>query len=333
VRATVLGAGAWGTALAIHLARVGHSVALWDHDAARAADMRATRRNPRHLRDQVLSPRINVVAALDEALAGSDIVVPVVPSHSLATVLGAARPYVPPGALVATATKGLEHGTLRTMHDVSCAALPDHAARTVVLTGPSFATEVARGLPTAVVAAGPDDAASATAEAFHGDAFRVYTSDDVVGACIGGSLKNVMAIATGVADGLGLGHNAIAGIITRGLAEASRLATAAGARSPLTMMGLAGLGDLVLTCTGGLSRNRRVGVALGQGRALNDVLAELGEVAEGVGTAEVAMDLAARLSVSLPITEQVRAILLEGRHPAVALAALLGRERRAERDA
>lgn len=333
MRVAVLGAGAWGTALAIHLARVGHDVVLWDRDAVRAASMRATRRNPRHLRDYALPERLDIQSSWDQTLPGAELVVPVIPSHALGDVLRAARAHLPANAWVATATKGLEHGTLRTMHEVSCDAWPEHAPRTVVLTGPSFAAEVARGLPTAVVAAGPDAAAHATAEAFHGDAFRVYTTDDVVGACIGGSLKNVMAIATGVADGLGLGHNAIAGIITRGLAEMTRLATAAGATSPMTMMGLAGIGDLVLTATGALSRNRRVGVALGQGRTLADVLADLGEVAEGVGTAEAATTLATRLGVELPITEQVRAILVDGRHPAVALSALLGRERRAERDA
>ena len=332
MRCTVLGAGSWGTALAVHLTRIGHDTCLWDRNAERADEMRRTRRNPRHLKDTALPQSLSIDAALESALSGADLVVPVVPSHALRSTLLASRRYVPTHALVACATKGIEHHTLATMHEVAREAWPEHASRTVILTGPSFSVEVARGLPTAVVAAGPEPAAQAIAEAFHGEAFRVYTSDDVVSACIGGSLKNVMAIATGVASGLGLGHNAIAGIITRGLAETTRLAVARGATSPLTMMGLAGLGDLVLTCTGELSRNRRVGVALGQGKSLTTILAELGEVAEGGGTAEAALLLAQRVGVELPITEQVDAMLRQGRSPAAALARLLGRERRPERD-
>jgi glycerol-3-phosphate dehydrogenase (NAD(P)+) len=200
-----------------------------------------------------------------------------------------------------------------------------------VLSGPSFAADVARGLPTAVVIAGADRPAHVAAEAFHGDAFRAYHTEDVVGACIGGSLKNVMAIACGVADGIGLGSNARAAIITRGLAEITRLAVAMGA-NPLTMMGLAGMGDLVLTCTGDLSRNRRVGLALGAGRSLDEILVELGEVAEGVLTTRSARALGRKVGVELPITEQVHALLFDGKPAAIAIVELLNRERKPERD-
>jgi glycerol-3-phosphate dehydrogenase (NAD(P)+) len=212
-----------------------------------------------------------------------------------------------------------------------CAAELGHAERLSVLYGPSFAMEVAQGLPTAVVVAGEEKGAHIAAEAFHGDLFRAYHTEDVVGVCIGGSLKNVMAIACGVSDGLGLGANARAGIITRGLAEVTRLAVAMGA-NPLTLMGLAGIGDLVLTCTGNLSRNRRVGLALGEGRTLEQVLTELGEVAEGVTTASSAHKLANKLGVEMPITHQVHAMLHEGKPAVQAVMELMGRQRRAERD-
>ncbi len=332
MRVAVLGTGAWGTALAIHLARVGHQVAWWDHNAARATAMRRDRRNPSHLRDFELAPNIAPTPDLAAAVGEADIVVPVVPSHALREVLTRAAPDVGPAAALAIATKGLEDGSHMTVAEVAASVCPSAVDRIAVLSGPSFALEVARGLPTAVVAAGLAPTTQRVAAAFHGDRFRVYTSEDVVGVCLGGSLKNVMAIAAGVADGLGLGHNAIAGIITRGLAETGRLATARGGQSALTLMGLAGLGDLVLTCTGHLSRNRRVGVALGQGRPLSAILEELGEVAEGVGTARNAVALAETSGVELPITEQVHAMLDRGRPPMIALAALLGRERRAERD-
>jgi glycerol-3-phosphate dehydrogenase (NAD(P)+) len=215
--------------------------------------------------------------------------------------------------------------------DQVCAEALDAAGRVSLLYGPSFALEVARGLPTAVVVAGPDEASRVAAEAFHGDLFRTYHTDDTVGVCVGGSLKNVMAIACGVSDGLGLGNNARAAIITRGLAEITRVAVAMGA-NPLTLMGLAGIGDLVLTCTGNLSRNRRVGLALGQGRTLAQVLEEIGEVAEGVTTASSAYKLAARLGVEVPITAQVHAMLYEDKPAVQGLMELVGRPRRAERD-
>jgi glycerol-3-phosphate dehydrogenase (NAD(P)+) len=266
---------------------------------------------------------LRAIPDLGAACDHAELLVPVVPSHALRGVIQHAAPNIRRSTFVCCATKGIEDDTLDTMHSVLIEELPA-ANRISMLYGPSFALEVARGLPTAVVVAGGDDAAHAAADAFHSGAFRTYHTDDVVGVCVGGSLKNVMAIACGVADGVGLGANARAAIITRGLAEITRLAVALGA-NPLTLMGLAGMGDLVLTCTGNLSRNRRVGLALGAGRTLEDILAELGEVAEGVVTASSARKLSQKVGIEMPITEQVHALLYEGKPAARALADLLNR--------
>lgn len=330
MRCAVLGGGSWGTALAAQLARAGHETVLWDRNAERCAQMNQEHRNPRYLREVDLPPTLHASPDLAEACRGAALVVPSVPSHALRDVMRRAAPSIPVTASVCCATKGIEDDTLDTMHDVLSAELPG-PHRISMLYGPSFALEVARGLPTAVVVAGGDATAHAAADAFHFGAFRTYHTDDVVGVCIGGSLKNVMAIACGVSDGVGLGANARAAIITRGLAEITRLAVSMGA-NPLTMMGLAGMGDLVLTCTGNLSRNRRVGLALGAGRTLDDILTELGEVAEGVVTASSATKLARKVGVELPITEQVHALLYEGKPAKQAISDLLNRERRAERD-
>jgi glycerol-3-phosphate dehydrogenase (NAD(P)+) len=333
MRCTVLGAGSWGTALAVHLATLGHDTVLWDRHPDRCAEMSARRRNPRYLRDVVLPSALRAEADLAAATAHAELLVPVVPSHALREVMAASLPHIGADVPVCCATKGIEEGSLHTMYEVLEDVLGTEraSAHGSMLYGPSFAKEVAQGLPTAVVVAGTDGASHLAAEAFHGAAFRAYHTEDVVGVCIGGSLKNVMAIATGVSDGLGLGLNARAAIITRGLAEISRLALAAGAH-PLTLMGLAGMGDLVLTCTGDLSRNRRVGLALGKGRTLESILEELGEVAEGVVTARSARALGRKIGVDMPITEQVYALLFDGKPVARALVDLLSRERRAERD-
>jgi glycerol-3-phosphate dehydrogenase (NAD(P)+) len=330
MRATVLGAGSWGTALAIQLARVGHEVVVWDRNPDRCAVMNETRRNPRYLKEVGLPDGLSAVADLEAATRRAELLVPVIPSHGLRGVLAQARPWLRDDALVCTATKGIEDESLVTMDDVLVQELGGRA-RCSVLSGPSFALEVARGLPTAVVVAGPESAAAPAAAAFHGDLFRAYHTEDVVGVCVGGSLKNVMAIACGVSDGVGLGNNARAGLITRGLAEINRLAVAMGA-NPLTLAGLAGIGDLVLTCTGNLSRNRRVGLALGEGRKLPAILEEIGEVAEGVTTASSAWKLAHRLGVTMPITEQIHALLYDDKPVGMALGDLMRRERRAERD-
>lgn len=330
MRCTVLGGGSWGTALAVQLARQGHDTWIWDRNPDRCEVVNRTHRNPRYLKSVDLPPSLVAHADLAEASARAELLVPVVPSHALREVMDAALPHVPGSAEVCCATKGIEDGSLMTMHELLVEQLGG-PERVSMLYGPSFALEVARGLPTAVVVAGPDRTAHVAAEAFHGKQFRAYHTEDTVGVCVGGSLKNVMAIACGVSDGFGLGSNARAGIITRGLAEISRLAVAMGA-NPLTLAGLAGLGDLVLTCTGDLSRNRRVGLALGQGRTLDDILTELGEVAEGVITAKTARDLSRRVGVEMPITEQIHDLLYEGKPAAQALQELMGRERRAERD-
>ena len=330
MRATVLGGGSWGTALAIQLARNGHDTVLWDRNPDRCEAINRDHKNPRYLKDVLLPDALRAQPDLAEATAHAEILVPVVPSHALRGVLEAARGAMASNAIVCCATKGVEDETLVTMADV-CRQTIGEGAEIALLYGPSFALELARGLPTAVVVAGEAAAAQHAAEAFHGDCLRTYTTDDVVGVCIGGSLKNVMAIACGVSDGLGLGSNARAALITRGLAEITRLAVAMGA-NPLTMMGLAGMGDLVLTCTGNLSRNRRVGLGMGAGRSLDEVCEEIGEVAEGVTTASSAHKLAERLEVEMPITHQVYAMLYEGKPAVQGLMELMGRQRRDERD-
>lgn len=329
---TVIGGGSWGTALAAQLARQGHDVVMWDRNPDRCAVINTTHANPRYLKGTPLPPTLRATPDLVDSVARAQLLVPVVPSHALRGVMKACADAVRDDAVIACATKGIEEDSLLTMYSVLREELRHelHPAITM-LSGPSFALEVARGQPTAVVIAGDEAPAAFAADAFHGAAFRAYHTEDVVGVCVGGSVKNVMAIACGVSDGAGLGTNARAAIITRGLAEATRLAVAMGG-NPLTMMGLAGLGDLVLTCTGDLSRNRRVGLALGQGRTLAAILEELGEVAEGVVTAHSAHALATKIGVDMPITAQVYAMLYEGRPVSEALGALLGRARRAERD-
>ncbi|NCG22051.1 MAG: NAD(P)H-dependent glycerol-3-phosphate dehydrogenase [Rhodobacterales bacterium] len=330
MRCTVLGAGSWGTALAIQLARLGHDTQIWDRNPYRCTQMNEDRKNPRYLKEESLPAGLTAVSDLTAAIDHCELLVPVVPSHALRQVLVAGADAVRADHVICSATKGIEDDTLMNMHEVLVDVLgaPD---RTSLIYGPSFAKEVARDLPTAVVVAGPDEASRIAAEAFHGSHFRCYHTDDITGVCIGGSLKNVMAIACGVSDGVGLGANARAALITRGLAEITRLAVTMGA-NPLTMMGLAGMGDLVLTCTGNLSRNRRVGLALGEGRTLADILEELGEVAEGVTTASSAWKLARKVGVEMPITDQIHALLYENLPVNDAMGALMGRDRRAERD-
>jgi glycerol-3-phosphate dehydrogenase (NAD(P)+) len=332
VKATVLGAGSWGTALAFQLARRDHDVVLWDRNASRCAHINTHHVNPRYLRSVELPPSLYAEPDLPTAVAHAELLVVVVPSHALREVMLAALPHIRPGTAICCATKGIEEHTLLTMDGVLEDILSEEQYGHVsVLSGPSFALELAKGLPTAVAIAGPDPSCLLACDAFHGNSLRTYHTDDKVGLCIGGSFKNIMAIACGVADGVGLGVNARAALITRGLAEMTRVAVAAGA-NPLTMMGLGGVGDLVLTCTGNLSRNRRVGLALGAGKTLDVILEELGEVAEGVTTARSAVGLGKQLGIELPITEQVHALLYEGKPALQGMVELLGRERRAERD-
>ena len=328
---SVLGAGSWGTALAAHLGRVGHDVQLWARDRALVDDMNVRRFNATYLPEIVLPRTVTVTHALSYALRDSDLVVLAIPSHGLRAVVREAAASVTPGAVLVSAAKGLESGTLLRMSEViGQEAGSGHPV--VVLSGPSFALEVARQQPTAVLAASVHVAAMELVQAeFRGPSLRLYGSDDVVGVEIGGALKNTIAIAAGVVEGLGLGHNALAALITRGLAELTRLACAAGGRRE-TLAGLSWLGDLVLTCTGDLSRNRRVGVELARGRALLEILAGMKMVAEGVRTTGAALALGARYGVELPIATQM-AEVLDGRSDVrTALEALMLRRQRSEAD-
>jgi glycerol-3-phosphate dehydrogenase (NAD(P)+) len=321
----VIGAGSWGTALAKVLVDRGNQVTLWARDGAQLEQIAQTGENARYLPGVKLA--LAVEPDLEKAVAGRPFILTVVPSHTMRQVMARAAATIAPHAVVISASKGIENETLATMDEVLKEVLPGKVgARLAYLSGPSFAKEVGVGLPTAVVMASRDrDAAGEAAKLFHGDRFRVYTSDDVTGVEMGGALKNVMAIAAGIADGLGLGHNTRAALITRGLAEISRLAVRKGA-NPLTLAGLAGVGDLVLTCTGDQSRNRTVGMGLGKGKKLAEVLAEMKQVAEGVKTTRSAYDLAARLGVEMPITNSMYRVLYEDQPARDALADLLGRQ-------
>ena len=328
----ILGAGSFGTALSAHLALSGHRVRLWARDAVLAADIARRRANPVYLPDVTLPAAIDVGADLPHALADAEMVVVAVPSHGVRRVIEAARPRIAPGTTVVSTTKGLEEGTLLRMSALLAGTLGP-AIPVAVVSGPSFAVEVARGLPTAVVAAADDARAVALVQQeFRGSYLRVYGSHDVVGVEIGGALKNVIAIAAGVVEGTGLGANAQAALITRGLAEITRLAVALGGRRE-TLAGLAGLGDLVLTCTGALSRNRHVGMELAAGRGLEEVVGSMKMVAEGVRTTQAALALGARHGVELPIAAQMADVLAGRKDARTALQDLMLRPQRAEVDA
>jgi glycerol-3-phosphate dehydrogenase (NAD(P)+) len=321
-----LGAGSWGTALAMLLARNGHAVRLWDHDAAHCAQLAAARVNARYLPEAPFPTRIEVCADWDTALAGNALPLLAVPSHALGAVLArfTRRP-----ARIAWVTKGLETGSARLPHQVVAERLGD-AVIGAVISGPSFAGEVARGLPTAITVAARDTAfANTLAGLLHNEHFRAYTSGDMVGVELGGAVKNVLAIAAGISDGLGFGANARAALITRGLHELMRLGLALGA-SRETFMGLAGIGDLVLTCTDNQSRNRRLGLMLARGASSGDAAQRIGQVVEGVQTAREVQRLAHRLAVEMPICEQVHRALYEGLDPREAVTALMTRAPKAE---
>jgi glycerol-3-phosphate dehydrogenase (NAD(P)+) len=331
-RFAVMGAGSWGTALAIHLGRIGHDVVLWARDEGLVGEMKRVRVNARYLPEFALPDNVRPTSDIAIALRNASFVVLAVPSHGLRTVMQQAAPLLVANAVLISTAKGLESGSLARMSQV-LAEETSHTMPVVVLSGPSFALEVARGLPTAILAASTDlDAAAAVQERFRGPAFRLYASDDVTGVEIGGALKNVIAIAAGVVEGTGLGYNAMAALITRGLVEISRLACAEGGRRD-TLAGLSGLGDLVLTCTGDLSRNRHVGIELGRGRPLADVLAGMRMVAEGVRTTGAALALGARHGLELPITAQMAAVLDGRTTPAEALETLMLRPQKQESEA
>ncbi len=331
-RIAIIGAGAWGTGLSVVLGRKQrHDVTLWAFEKEVRESIAREHVNAAFLPEQKIPECVLITGSLEEALHGAERVVSAMPSLHCRRLFVEMKPYLRREMLVVSAAKGLEQETLLRMTEVIEAVTGETGCAVGALSGPSFASEVARGDPTAITIASKDEGLTAAVQREFGDsAFRVYASDDVVGVELGGALKNIIAIAAGVCHGLGLGHNSVAALITRGLAEITRLATACGGRAE-TMSGLAGLGDLVLTCTGGLSRNRSVGVELGRGRKLAEIIASMhGMVAEGVFTTDAAVQLARERDVEMPITEQMHAILSEGRSPGEAIQELMARTSKRE---
>jgi glycerol-3-phosphate dehydrogenase (NAD(P)+) len=333
MRVTVLGSGSWGTALAKVLSDKGHRVVLWGRRAELAEAIRKERENTTFLPGFRLADTLDATADPEEALHGAEMLVIAVPTHGIRETLRRCEALIPQGIPVVSATKGIEQGTLQFVNEMVASEVPWTASYFVALSGPSFAKEVAAGLPTVVVAASKDLSLARTVQQtfWTENRFRLYLTDDVVGVEVGGALKNVIAIAAGASDGLGFGHNARAALITRGLAEIARLAMKLGGDA-LTLAGLAGMGDLVLTCTGELSRNRYVGFELGRGRALEDIVAGMRQVAEGIRTAKSACDLSRRENVYMPIVEQVYAALYERKDLRQAVYELMTREAGHERD-
>jgi glycerol-3-phosphate dehydrogenase (NAD(P)+) len=325
----IIGAGSWGTTLAILLSEKGYRITLWVRREELLQKMKETRENSVYLPGFKIPDSVILSHSLKEAVKGQTLIISAVPSHVTRLISQAYAPYLNPQAIVVSATKGIEVETLLCMSEVLAAVLPQ-AAGIGVLSGPSFAREVCQHLPTAVVAASfHREVAEFIQKLFTTSYFRVYTNLDVIGVELAGALKNVIALAAGISDGLGYGTNSRAALITRGLAEITRLGIAMGAQ-PLTFAGLAGIGDLVLTCTGELSRNRQVGLAIGKGQKLNEIIAQMQMVAEGIKTTQAAVRLAKRHAVEMPITEQVYAMLFEGKNPADAVAELMGRSLKPE---
>ncbi len=334
-RIAVIGAGAWGTALALVLARGGaHDVQLWAFEKEVLESIENRRVNRLFLDGYLLPKNIHATDSFARALDGAETVVSVMPSHHCRRMFAEMAPYLKPQMKLVSATKGIENETLLRMSEAITQTVKENAGfgpSIAALSGPSFAREVAKGDPTAITVASSDAGLATSIQKEFGDpAFRVYTNDDIVGTEIGGAVKNVIAIAAGVCDGLSLGHNAVSALITRGLAEMTRLAVSCGAK-PATMAGLAGLGDLVLTCTGGLSRNRTVGVELGKGRKLKDIMGDMhGMVAEGVLTTNAAVGLAKKMDCEMPITTLMHQVLHEGKSPKEAVRELMMRPGREE---
>jgi glycerol-3-phosphate dehydrogenase (NAD(P)+) len=328
VRLAVLGGGSWGTALAAHLARSGHDVRLWMREEALARTINERRENAAYLPGIALPAGLTATTDLAAAASRAESLFVVIPSEFCRSIYRQLRPVAPEGTVLVSATKGIETGTLSRMTEVAAAEAPGHPL--AVVSGPSFALEVAQGQPTTVVVAAVDLAvAEAVQRALSTRTFRAYSSDDVVGVEVAGALKNVIAIAAGIIDGLGYGHNTVAALITRGLAEMTRLAVALGGRAD-TLSGLAGLGDLVLTCTGALSRNRRLGQALAAGRPLAEVTAGTNMVAEGVRTTLAACALADRTGIEMPIARQMDAVMYHGKSPRDAVEELMLRSLKRE---
>lgn len=331
-RIAIIGAGSWGTALALVAARAGNEVCLWAHSGEVAEGLQRERENKIYLPGFALPDSITATNDLAEALTGAEIVLTVVPSHVCREVYGQMLSYLRPQMVFVNATKGIETETQMRMEEVVRDVLKDKfEPRYVMLSGPSFAQEVAKDEPCAIVAASHSPGwAAEIQQALSSNRFRVYTNNDVVGVEIAGAIKNVMAIATGAVNGLGLGYNSQAALVTRGLAEMTRLAIKLGGRAD-TLAGLAGMGDLVLTCFGALSRNRRVGLELGRGRKLAEIIGEMREVAEGVKTARAAHALATKLGVEMPITDGVYQMLYEGKTPRQLAIELMERPLKSER--
>jgi glycerol-3-phosphate dehydrogenase (NAD(P)+) len=329
MKVAVLGAGSWGTALAALLARNGHRTKVWGRNAAQVDAINTLRENTRYLPGIVLPANLQASTDLAATVCDADFILVVTPSHAFTETVQALAPHRKAGVGVSWATKGFEPGSGRFLHEVAADILGADVALAVV-TGPSFAKEVTQGLPTAVTVHSEDaEFAQTVAEALHGPTFRAYTGSDMLGAELGGAMKNVLAVATGVADGMNLGLNARAGLITRGLNEMLRLNHALGGRAE-TLMGLAGLGDLVLTCTGDLSRNRRLGLALGKGQSIREAVASIGQVVESIQTCDEVMRLAERFGIDLPISALVRRVLHEEITPQEGLKLLLSREQKPE---
>ena len=328
----VLGAGSYGTCLAILLGRKGHQVKLWCRSDEMRGQLDSDRENTIYLPGHRLPDPVVPTASLEQAVTGADIVLGATPSHAVRDVLGRAAAHFAPGVVVVNAAKGLEQGTLDRIDQIYAQIFPaEVAARATFLSGPTFAKEVAAGLPSAIVIAGRDaDATRLAQEALSTDSFRCYSSDDVIGVQLGGALKNVFAILAGISDGLGLGNNARAALMTRGLAEIARIGARAGA-NPLTFAGLSGMGDLVLTCTGDMSRNRQVGLKLAQGMKLDDIIRDMRMVAEGVKTSEVAYRLAQQAGVRAPLSEVAYQVLYKDQPVRDAVMDLMTRELREER--
>lgn len=330
-RIAVIGAGSWGTALGIVAARAGHEVQLWSHNPAVVQSINSEHLNPRYLTESRIPDTVRALDNINEAIETSELVILAAPSHATRELLVAMTPTLRTNTIIASATKGIEIETGKRISQIVAAVVPQAVRpRFVSLSGPSFAKEVAANHPTAIVAASEDrDASRIVQSALSFENFRIYTNDDVVGTELGGSVKNVMAIAAGMVAGLGFGSNSIAALITRGLAEMTRLALREGAKLE-TLMGLAGLGDLVLTCTGTLSRNRFVGQELGKGLRLEEITGEMNEVAEGVRTTLAVKRLAADIGVDMPITNEVHAVLYEGKLASAAAVELMTRPLREE---
>lgn len=331
VRIGVLGAGSWGTALANLLAKKEYDVLVWSYEPDVAETINKAHENTKYMKGVALDPRLKATTDVDATVRGADVVLNVTPAQHVRRVLAQAAPLIGRDALIVSASKGIETATLQTMAEVVQDVIESPAGRNAAfLSGPSFALEVAQEQPTAVAMASYDLASAERAqELFQSPYFRVYTNPDVVGVELGGSIKNVMAIAAGMARGLGLGHNTLAALITRGLAEMARLGVALGA-DPLTFSGLAGMGDLILTCTGDLSRNRSVGIALGEGKSIDEILGGMYMVAEGVETTRGVHALAQKTEIEMPIVEQVHAVLFEGSTARDALENLMLREPKPE---